>query len=331
MRNAIAGLAAVLAVLATAGCGAGEDIQGGGTIPGGSMTVAALLPLQGPDADAVRDMIAGAKLALNEAGGEVGRLRVGLAVYDEGARRPDAVARRSIEDIQIAAVIGGLRSGDAAREIPILNAAGILHVAPGAADPALVTTPELHPSGKRTFFGLAPDARAQAETMLEAAGPGPVAVERDAGREGKALGDALTKAAGERLDPEATTILYAGTDPESAAAVARSLPRDGRVVFGDAIARTGLADRLRGATARRARFVSAVPRTPPPAFASAFEDVFDREPGPYALLGHEAMSRVLDAMREAAPRTTYRQRIIDAYAGAAAPLEPQIWPASGRE
>ena len=318
-----AGLVAL--VLVFAGCGAGEDIRGGGTVPGGSLTIAVLLPLHGPEAEAVRDMIAGAKLALHEAGGRVGKLRVGMAVYDSGVRRPDQVARIAIEDIQIAAAIGGLRSRAAALEIPIFNAAGILHVSPGASDPALVTTPELYPSGERTFFALAPDADAQAAAMLEAAGEGPVAVERDTGRDAEALARALEAAAQDRLDPDADVVLYAGSDPDAAAGVARSLRGRARVIFGDAIARTGLAERLRGAARRRATFVAAVPQRVPAEFAAEFSSRFGTEPGPYALLGYEAMRRVLAAIRDAAPKSIYRQRIIDAYARAAEPLEPQVW------
>ena len=326
MRAIAGSVAAVLTLLVASGCGAGEDIQGGGTIPGGSMTVAVLLPLHGPEREAAREMIAGAKVALDEAGGKVGRLRVGMAVYDEAVRRPDAVARRAIEDIQIAAAIGGLRARSAALEIPIFNAAGILHVSPGAADPALATTPELHPAGKQTFFMLAPDAPAQAAAMLAAAGDGPVAVERDTGRDAEVLAAALRDAAGERLDPDADTVLYAGTDADTAAGVADALRGDERIVFGDALARAGLAERLQGDAARRARFVAAVPAKPPAAFAAAYRARFDRDAGPYALLGYEAMRRVLSAIEAAAPRSVYRQAIIDAYARATAPLEPVSWP-----
>jgi hypothetical protein len=319
-------IAAALCVLALAGCGAGEDIQGGGTIPGGSLTVAVLLPLHGPDAAASRDMIAGAKLALFEAGGTVGDLRVGLAVYDEGVRRPDAVARVAIEDIQVAAVIGGLRSQDAAREIPILDAAGVLHVSPGAADPALVTTPELHPSGQRRTWVLAPDARAQAEAMLAAAGEGPVAIEREAGRDAEALGDALEEVAGDRVRGDAPTLLYAGEDADTALGVARSLRGRQEIVFGDALARAGLRPRL-GRAARRATFVAAAPLPVEPPLAEDFEARFGRPPGPYALLGHEAMRRVLSAIRGAGRRATYRQRIIDAFErGETAPLPAVRWP-----
>jgi ABC-type branched-subunit amino acid transport system substrate-binding protein len=319
-------VAAAACALALAGCGAGEDIRGGGTIPGGSTTIALLLPLSGPDERAVRDMIAGAKLALHDAGGRIGEMRVGMAVYDESAGPAQAVARTAIEDVQIGAVIGGLRSGDAAREIPITDAAGILQVSPGALDPALLTTPELHPSGKQRFFALAPDAAEQARAMLEAAGPGPVAIERDSGRDARVLATALRAAAGGRLDADAGTILYAGVDADTAAAVADSLRSGQRVVFGDAIARTGLADRLTGRSGERATFVAAVPRRAPEPFAGAFEDRFARAPGPYAWLGHEAMRRVLGAIRAAAPRSTYRQRIVDAYASAAQPLPAEVWP-----
>lgn len=326
---------AALCALALAGCGAGEDIRGGGTIPGSSMTVATLLPLGGPDAEAVRDIIAGQKLALHETGGKVAGFRVGFAVYDTAVRSPEKVGRAAIEDVQIGAVIGPVRSRAAAPIVPIVNAAGLLHVGLGAGDPAIASDERLRVSGEQTYFPLAADARDQATEMLGLALPGPVAVERENGRESRALARELVAAARDRLaeDPErARTVLYAGEDVETATRVAGSVARPGgarRIVFGDALVRRGLPGALPDRSRDAARFVATVPARPPAAFAEAFRELFGRDPGPYAVLGHTAMARVIDAVRRAGRRANHRQRIVDAYAEGpgAEPLRALAWPA----
>jgi hypothetical protein len=141
----------LLIALLAAGCGGGADaeITGGGKLGGQTLTVYALAP--DPDG-ASRDLVDGQKLALSEQHGRVGRLIVNFASLDTGTGDSAAAeaTRRAIQDPQIIAAITDATPVTA----PLLNAAGILQVAPGG-DAALAGDPQAEPSGRRT---LAPSA-----------------------------------------------------------------------------------------------------------------------------------------------------------------------------
>jgi branched-chain amino acid transport system substrate-binding protein len=334
MRRAAAMLAA-LAVLA--GCGASEDpILSGGRVVGDAVTVYSSLP--DPGAGASRDMIDAQKLAVRQAGGQAGGLDVNFVAVDEGeigADSPPAVAagaaEKVVRDPQVIAVIGGLRSQTAATSIPLFAAAGILQVSPGAGyagftAPVAPGEPERwYPSGRVTFSRVIADDLEQAGALLDAAGGSRVRVEAEAGRFAEALVAAL-QAADERdpsvriVDERPDAIVYAGTDVESAAGVAEGLAREepgARLVFPDELTRAGLADRLAPAARRRAVLVSSAPEpgsTPElRAFEAAFRERYGRAPDPYAVVGYEAMRRVLAAIDRAAPRSGVRSRVIGAF------------------
>jgi hypothetical protein len=144
----------LICVLALAGCGGGADaeITGGGKLGGSTLTV---YSLTADPEGAARDMVDGQKLALSDQRGKIGRLVVNFASLDLGAG--DAAAaeatRRAISDPQIiAAVVDATPT-----TVPLLNAAGILQVAPGG-DAALATDPQAKPSGRRTLAPLAANA-----------------------------------------------------------------------------------------------------------------------------------------------------------------------------
>lgn len=138
--------ASLLAVLALAGCGTGADAQiaGGGQLGGRTLTVYSLTR---DPYGATRDFVDGEKLALQQAHGKVGPLYVNFAAFDLGATRASAAlaTQRAIEDPQIIAAVVDATPVT----VPLLNAAGILQVAPGG-DSRLATDPDLNPSGRRT-------------------------------------------------------------------------------------------------------------------------------------------------------------------------------------
>jgi ABC-type branched-subunit amino acid transport system substrate-binding protein len=88
-------------------------------------------------------------------------------------------------------------------------------------------------------------------------------------------------------------------------------------VLADEVVRAGVADRLAPAARRRAVLVSRAPRpgsTPElRAFEASFRRLYGRDPGPYAAVGYEAMSAVLDAIRRAGPDATRRQAVIEQF------------------
>jgi hypothetical protein len=115
-----------------------------------------------------RQVAAGAKLALAEAGGRAGAFRVNYAgrqVSDDNASRAtaDAVdnARTSLRDTQVSAVLTKVGPAQAKPAITLLNAAGISTVALG--DDALKSltcsaASDLYPSGHPTAIVIPPSA-----------------------------------------------------------------------------------------------------------------------------------------------------------------------------
>jgi ABC-type branched-subunit amino acid transport system substrate-binding protein len=90
-------------------------------------------------------------------------------------------------------------------------------------------------------------------------------------------------------------------------------------VLPDEVVRAGVDGLIGGPAARATVLVS---RAPAPgstpalrAFEAAFERTYRREPGPYAALGHAAMTTVLAALTRAArdDDAGTRQRVIDAF------------------
>jgi len=327
--------AAIVAGLA--GCGSDAPIAGGGRVVGDAVTVYASVPEPGTGTG--RDLIDASKLAISQAGGQAGGLDVNFAAVGEGSPGADAppalvagAAEQVVRDPQVISVIGSLRSQTAMTAIPLFNAAGVLHVSPGAGYAGFTggrgDEPERwYPSGRPTFARVIADDVAQAAALLRAAGAARVAVEAEAGRAPEALAEDLAQA--DRLDDgvrivadtaRAGAVIYAGSDLRSAVGVAEALAReapDATLVFPDELTRAGLADALPAAARRRAVMVSSAPEpgSSPELrdFEQAFEDQYDRVPGPYAVLGWRATRRVLEAMDAAAPRANLRTAVIDAY------------------
>jgi ABC-type branched-subunit amino acid transport system substrate-binding protein len=327
----------LVAAAALAGCGSDAPITGGGRVVGDAVTVYSSLP--DPGEGVGHDMVDAEKLALLQEDGMGGGLDVNFVSLDEGSSAAAAAraAEAAIRDPQVMAVIGGLRSQTAMTSIPLLNAAGVLQVSPGAGyagftDPVSPDEPERwYPSGRVTFDRMIGDDAEQAAALLAAArrasGGGRVAVEAEAGRFSEALAAELRDADAEdprvRLvaDPaRADAVIYAGTDVESAAGVTEALAREApqaTLVLPDELTRAGIADRLAPAARRRAVLVSSAPEPgSTPAlreFESAFAERFGRPPGPYAVLGYDALRRVLAAMNRAGSRSNLRRVVIDAW------------------
>ena len=330
--------AALLAgAAALGGCAPKEEIRRGGTVLGETLTVYSSLPA--PSRGAARDIVDGEKLALAEAQGKAAGHKVNYASLDEGAADPAEVparaagiTRQELTDTQTIAVIGSLGSVAATSSIPLLNAAGILQVSPGSGYAGFTERvapgePERwFPAGRTTFARIVGDDREQAQAMLVAAGGGRVVIEAEAGTAARALADELRRAAaagGARIVQDAAradAVLYAGEDPENAAGVADGVAREApkaRIVLPDAVTRAGVQERLGAAAARRAVLISSAPELgSTPAlrrFEASFRTRFEREPGPYAAVGHAAMRSVLDAISRAGARAGSRQAVIDAY------------------
>jgi hypothetical protein len=280
----------LLVAAALAGCGDRSAITAGGEVPGDIVTVYVLVPYS-PQG---RDLVRGAKLALAQAGGRVGRLTVQFASIPEPADTEGiaAAVRDIVHDAGTIAVIGDLDARTAAVSAPLLNAVGYLHLSP------ISPTALEQPAPWRTFFALGPTADMQAAAILAGAKP-PIAVEFEPG--GEALADAIRARAGGTVPTEkARTVVYAGSDRENARGVIAAIRRENP----------------RARVIASWNFIGVA--LPPPGFAAAFPGV---RPGSYARAGFAAMNAVLAALRRAGAHARSRQAVIDAFR-APAPIAP---------
>jgi len=169
-------VAAALALGVTA-CGGGDNSGGGSSGSGKSaaknVTVYSSVPLQGAARTTTSDLVRGAKLALEQAGGKAGNIKVKYVSLDDSTAQagdwtPEAAsgnARKAAGDKSTAAYIGEFNSGASEVTIPILNEVGIPQISPANTYVGLTSDKPGHlpgepqkfyPTGKRTYVRIVP-------------------------------------------------------------------------------------------------------------------------------------------------------------------------------
>ena len=332
--------AAVLLAATTAlvGCGGGDSTST--KILSDTLTVYASLPLRGERAEEGRAFLRGAKLALDEAGGHVGELDIGLFALDDtkpqtGAPDPKRAAqnaRLAAENPSTIAYLGELDSATTAQSLPITNEVGVLQVTPAAAD--ALDAPEQFPSGLPTLARLGASSAQEAEGLAAwvAETEEAATIVQDGSADGLGRGTelegALQSAGVEVLDvvpadavPQdlgraSGAVIFAGGDVGRATAVLRAA--GDRALFATSgVAPGGLAAALPRATVRVSALTRPVAADSP--VAAAYEERFGEAAPPAALLGHEAMQNVLQAIAEGGAD---RRAVLDAYLNGAVHPRP---------
>src|SRR3954471_3039454 len=167
MARRLAGCAVVVLALACAGC---RDTANSTSTGGDTLSVYSILPLQGANGQAARDVADGEKLALQQARGQVGDLVINFRSVDsapEGrvtAATAAAAARKAAQDPSAIAAIGALGAAEARTEIPLLNEASVALVTT-AAIPSTLDDRRLYPNGRPTFSRVVGDDRSQARAV----------------------------------------------------------------------------------------------------------------------------------------------------------------------
>jgi branched-chain amino acid transport system substrate-binding protein len=145
MKLGKVGAFAAIGVLVLAGCSQGGTSSGKGTI-----NIGIELPQQGSELAASQPIINGIKLAVKDAGGEVGGWKIDIpnsVVLDDakdGVHDPQTGAQNMtalVSNPNVVAVIGPLNSSVAKVQIPISNAASLLQCSPANTNEGL-TKPE---------------------------------------------------------------------------------------------------------------------------------------------------------------------------------------------
>jgi branched-chain amino acid transport system substrate-binding protein len=168
-----------------AACGSDDNKSsdsGSGSSGSTSLTIYSSLPLQGDSRPQSQSVVNGEKLALQEAGGKVGKFTIKYVSLDDstaaaGKWEPGAVssdARKAAQDKSTIAYLGEFNSGASAISIPILNEAGILQVSPSNTYVGLTRSEgaekgepdKYYPSGKRNFGRVVPADHIQAAAQV---------------------------------------------------------------------------------------------------------------------------------------------------------------------
>ncbi|HWF74797.1 MAG TPA: hypothetical protein VG186_15710 [Solirubrobacteraceae bacterium] len=184
MRDRVlTGAACVGLISALAACGTTTATTT--TITGTSLTIYASVPLNGPEAAAGRDVYDAEQLALQQAGGKVGRYKVDLAppLNDATSTGPSpkliaANARAVIQRADAIAYLGELDPNASAQSIPITNADELLQVSPydtaiglTQATSAVAGSPNVYYESfstyGRTFGRVVPNDNYQAKADLQ--------------------------------------------------------------------------------------------------------------------------------------------------------------------
>ena len=244
-------LAAALLAAALAGCAAATNT--GVTVTGSTLTVYASQPVGGVGTQEAQDLIAGERLALSQAGGQVGRFAVKLKVLGSAKLSDDA--RTALLDQSAVAYVGDVVPGTSSQSLGITNGPSnqpLLQLSPTdnaveltQPSPVVANSPtkyyEALSTNKRTFGRVVPvdthDATALAGWLstsrvkkLFVATDGNSGVEGDYGRaiayavaqaaqqRGIAVQQGLGRPTVQQVTASGADALFMGTNAQSAAA-----------------------------------------------------------------------------------------------------------------
>jgi branched-chain amino acid transport system substrate-binding protein len=168
--------------VAISGCGKSADA--GDRVSGKTLTIYASVPLQGPSRASARAVIDGARLALAQAAGHIGKYRIVFRPLDDstvqrGQWDPGQTtlnARRAVRDPSTIGYLGEFNSGASAVSIPLLNRTGIPQISPTSTAVGLTSASpgaspgepqKYYPTGIRTFVRVIPSDAIQAAAQVK--------------------------------------------------------------------------------------------------------------------------------------------------------------------
>ena len=188
--------------LGVAACGEDEEEGGGGggTAEGTELTIYSSLPLQGTSKDQSEAVIDGEMLALQQAGGKIGKYTINYESLDDStAQNPGTAdeaqtadnARKAVQDPTTIFYLGEFNSGGTKVSLPILNKAGIPQISPSNTAVGLTTDEpgadpgepdKYYPTGERTYARIVPKDTIQGAalaTIMQEDGCKTVAIAND--------------------------------------------------------------------------------------------------------------------------------------------------------
>jgi branched-chain amino acid transport system substrate-binding protein len=182
-RLAASGCAIAALALGAAACG-GDEGGGGGGGGANELTIYSSLPLQGTSRGQSEAVINGERLALEEIGSKIGKIKLKYVSLDDStAQNPGTAdegqtaqnARRAVRDDSAILYLGEFNSGGTKVSLPILNKAGIAQISPANTYTGLTTDEpgtepgepdKYYPTGERTYARVVPRDRVQAAALV---------------------------------------------------------------------------------------------------------------------------------------------------------------------
>jgi branched-chain amino acid transport system substrate-binding protein len=168
----VVGGVCVLALGASA-CGSSKKSGSTAEITGSTLTIYSSVPLQGAAGPQNQAAVNGAKLAVKDVGGKIGKYRINYVPLDDStaaAGKADdpttkSNAFKAVSDKTTVGYVGEYNSGATKISLPILNKGGIAQVSHANTNPGLTTNlpgslpgepDKFYPSGKRTYARVVP-------------------------------------------------------------------------------------------------------------------------------------------------------------------------------
>jgi branched-chain amino acid transport system substrate-binding protein len=299
---------------------------------GQALTVYSSLPLSGASAGQTKAVNAGARQALQEAGGMAGGQAIKFVTLNDANRKagnwvPELVAknaRKAAGDATAVALIGAFNSGASAIAIPITNEAGLPMISPSNTANGLTTNgpgtnpgepDKYYPTGARTYFRIIPNDRVQADALATAmrdAGCTRVAVVHDGEVYGKGMAT-LIRATAARLGMKVTgttrirtstrrfgaikgnCVAYGGITANGAARMFNHVSRSAKLFAGDGVGESNFIDHVSASVAKR--MTISIATLAPDAYPGGAAIIGKSDP--YKIYGYEAMKLILDGLNTA--------------------------------
>lgn len=337
MRSTVLARAGACVALAASLAGCAAAANSTVTVAGSTLTVYQSAPSGGAGGQAAQDVLDAERLALQQAGSQVGRYSVRLVQLSGG--KLSGHARTAIKDTSAIAYLGEVQPGDSADSVGINNAQGLLQVSP--TDTALqLTVPSTAVPGSpsmyyeslktygQTFARVVPNTSLEAKALIsemQTRGVKRLYLATDGSDYGKALLLALTNdAAGASVAVQhsssgADGALYAGVSPAAAAQALNQIAAAAPTtkLFGpSALAGSDFLSALSPAAAKQTEisspgFLSSnLPAGAAQSFITPFRSSFGHSPAPQAIFGYEAMNAVLAVLKEAGTSANNRATVV---------------------
>jgi branched-chain amino acid transport system substrate-binding protein len=182
VKRGSVGLMLLAAVAALSGCGSDHKIPN--KISGETLTIYTSLPLHGASAVSGQAVLGGAKIALDQIHGRIGRYKIVLRWMDDstpkrGSWDPGQTtlnAHQAMNDHTTIGYIGEYNSGASAISIPLLNRMGIPQISPTSTAVGLTSNgigaapgepQKYYPTGIRTYARVVPSDAIEAAAQVQ--------------------------------------------------------------------------------------------------------------------------------------------------------------------